>query len=52
MEDVNGDGYLDLVLHFNQVDTGIQSGATSACLYGETTGAVPVKGCDAVTTVP
>lgn len=31
-QDVNADGYVDLVLHFNTKDTGIQPGDTNACL--------------------
>jgi hypothetical protein len=32
LQDVNGDGYLDLVMHFKVKDTGIEPGDTEACL--------------------
>lgn len=48
LQDVNGDGFTDLVLHFPQRDTGLNAGATNACLYGENLQATPVIGCDSV----
>lgn len=33
-EDVNGDGYVDLVFHFRAADTGLQAEDTQACLHG------------------
>jgi len=36
VEDVNGDGFFDTVLHFNTQETGIQCGDTEATLTGET----------------
>lgn len=50
LEDVNGDGRLDLVLHFRTQQTGIQPGDTQACLTGETTSGVPIQGCDTIHT--
>ncbi len=33
-EDVNGDGYADLVFHFKAAETGLKAGDTEACLHG------------------
>jgi probable HAF family extracellular repeat protein len=52
VEDVDGDGDLDLLLHFRTPDTGIALGATEACVTGETYDGVPIEGCDSVRTVP
>lgn len=50
LEDVNGDGRLDLVLQFPTDQTGITSGDTQACLTGATTAGVSIGGCDTITT--
>ncbi len=52
VKDVDGDGDLDLLLHFRTQDTGIAPGDTEACLIGQTYDGVPVEGCDSVRTVP
>jgi hypothetical protein len=52
VEDVDGDGDLDLLLHFRTQDTGIALGDTEACLIGQTYDGVPIEGCDSVRTVP
>ena len=49
--DIDRDGDLDLVLHFNTQDTGIQCGETLASLIGETFDGDPIQGSDAITTV-
>ncbi len=49
VEDVDGDGDVDLQLHFRTQETGIQPGDTEACLAGETFSGHPVQGCDAIT---
>ena len=46
--DVDGDGDLDLVLHFDTTATGIDLGDTQACLTGATFDGTPIQGCDAV----
>ncbi len=52
IEDVDGDGDLDLVLHFAVSQTGIAPGDTQACLTGKTTSGLNIIGCDAIRTVP
>jgi hypothetical protein len=51
IEDANKDGRLDLVLHFNTQDTGIQCGDSSASLTGQTFSGQEIEGTDAITTV-
>jgi uncharacterized delta-60 repeat protein len=48
--DVNGDNLLDLVLHFDTIETGIDAGDPRACLSGMTFDGLSVEGCDAVIT--
>jgi Concanavalin A-like lectin/glucanases superfamily len=49
LEDVDGDGDTDLILHFNTQDTGIKCGDTSATLTGETFGGQAIRGTDSST---
>jgi hypothetical protein len=51
-EDVNGDGLLDLVCHFNTPQTGFQAGDTAGVLKGKTVSNIPIKGSDSVRIVP
>lgn len=51
IEDADGDGDLDLILHFKTQSTGIQCGDTEASLTGLTFDAVPVAGTDVIQTV-
>ena len=51
LEDVNGDGQLDLVLHFRTQDSGIQCGDTSVSITGQTLNGTPIQGSDSITTV-
>ena len=51
-EDANGDGFLDLVCHFNTQQTGFQSGDTAGVLKGKTVGGVPIIGTDSVRIIP
>ena len=51
IDDVNDDGFPDLVVHFRTQDTGIACGDTVATLTGETLGGQDVEGQDSVTTV-
>ena len=50
LEDVNDDGFTDLVTHYKQKETGILKDDTEACLTGETTGGTPIEGCDSIKT--
>jgi YVTN family beta-propeller protein len=47
-EDVNGDGLLDLVLHFETQDLQLQPGDTQACLSGKTSSGEAFAGCDTI----
>jgi len=47
-EDVNVDGFTDLVSHYPTQETGLQVGDTEACITGETLDGIPIEGCDAV----
>jgi hypothetical protein len=51
IEDVNGDGKNDLMLHFRTQATGIQCGDTSASLTGQTFNGEEIEGTDAIVTV-
>ena len=50
-EDVDGDGYLDLVSHFRTQQTGIVIGTLEACITGLNNG-IPFRGCDDIRTIP
>ncbi|MFC1714661.1 DUF11 domain-containing protein [Candidatus Poribacteria bacterium] len=57
IEDVNGDGEDDMILHFRKEDAFPQSGDTEAqsadaetCLMGETDDGQAIKGCDTIVT--
>jgi len=50
VENVNGDGFDDMVFHFNTQDTGITCGDTEATLLGETFGGDAFTGTDSVKT--
>lgn len=47
-EDVNGDGLLDLVCHFNTPQTGFKSGTTMGVLKGRTVTGTLIQGSEAI----
>ncbi len=51
LEDIDGDGNTDLLLHFRTQRTGIVCGSTSASLTGETFGGQAIEGSDSIRTV-
>jgi len=48
LEDVNSDGFTDLVSHYRQKETGLAQGDMQACINGQTNGGEPIFGCDSV----
>lgn len=51
LEDVDGDGDTDMILHFNTHGTGIVCGDTSASLTGKTLDKRAIEGSDSISTV-
>jgi hypothetical protein len=51
LEDVDEDGFVDLLGHFETGETGIEPGAEEACLSGVIAGTA-FQACDAIRTVP
>ncbi|MBA7692164.1 hypothetical protein ES703_100722 [subsurface metagenome] len=52
LEDVDGDGDFDMILHFKTQKTGITAGDTEATLRGKTTDGIEIIDTDFVRTVP
>jgi len=48
MEDVDGDGDVDMILHFRVPETNLIATDSEACLTAETVGGVQIRGCDSV----
>lgn len=51
LKDVNGDGLLDLLLHFRTQDAGIQCGEDSVSIIGQTVNGISIQGSDSIRTV-
>jgi hypothetical protein len=51
LQDADGNGTLDLVLHFRTQDTSLQCGDTSAVLTGKTVSGEAIQGSDSIVTV-
>ena len=48
LQDVNTDGYTDLVVHFRQKVTGLTETDTSACIFASVIGGEAFGGCDSI----
>lgn len=51
LEDVDGDGDTDMILHFDTQDTGIECGDTSVSFTGQTFDGQAIEGSDSINTV-
>jgi hypothetical protein len=51
LEDVDGDGDMDMILYFRTLDTDIDCGDSSASLIGTTLGGLRIQGTDSIVTV-
>jgi hypothetical protein len=51
VEDIDGNGYSDLLLYFKAQDTGIPCGATTASLTGQLLSGDAIRGSDVIQTV-
>ena len=47
-EDVDDDGFTDLISHYRRGEIGLSARDRDACVTGETLGSIPLRGCDAI----
>lgn len=52
LQDVNDDGFTDLVSHYSRPETNIVAGDVEGCVTGELLGGGAFEACDSVRTVP
>ena len=52
IEDVDGDGKMDLLVHFKTQQAGLVPGQTQACLLGALADATPFDACDMISLTP
>lgn len=52
MEDVDGDGDLDMLFHFEPQELNLTASSNEAMLTGKTTAGTPIYGTDTVNIVP
>jgi hypothetical protein len=52
ISDANGDGPLDMIVHFDTQALGLTNNAVEICVSGETTGGIRFIGCNPITIVP
>ena len=52
LEDVDADGDLDFIMHFQTMSAWLPPGSTEACLGAQTYGGQSIQGCDSVNIVP
>lgn len=52
ISDVDADGLMDLICHFDTQEAGFQKGDTTGILNGMTTDGVPIEASDSIQTVP
>jgi hypothetical protein len=50
MEDLDEDGFTDMVVYFRIEETGIATGDVQACLVGEMLDTTPFEACGAIVT--
>jgi hypothetical protein len=48
LEEVNGDGFTNLVSHYRAEDSRVEAGDTEVCITGKTLDRAAFKGCDPI----